>query len=87
MDPLNLLVARQNAADQVRETANGGPARGRRRPAGRRGRARTGAEPADPRPTDACGDGRLGPVVHVAWWRRQAARFGDRRASVVGTID
>ncbi|GAA1522289.1 hypothetical protein GCM10009741_24520 [Kribbella lupini] len=33
MDPLNLLVARQNAADQVRETAESGKPKDRCEPA------------------------------------------------------
>lgn len=61
MDPLNLLVARQNAADQVRETVAGGP-----------GDASTK-------------DAKLGPVVHVGWWRRlqEITRAATRRRVTV----
>ncbi len=66
MDPLNLLVARHNAADQVRETVEGKP-----------GRTEERHEPTCA--GQSCTDGRMGPVVQVAWWQRLTARFGRVR--------
>jgi len=68
MDPLNLLVARQNAADQVRETVEAKP-----------GRRTTKERPEPTCPGQPCPDGRLGPVVQVAWWQRLTARFARAR--------
>jgi hypothetical protein len=79
MDPLNLLVARQNAADQVRETVDGDRTKRGRRSAGDRGRARSGQEPASTGSASADGRGQLGPVVQVAWWQRLTARLGRGR--------
>ena len=74
MDPLNLLVARQNAADQVRETVEAKP--GRRTTKERR-RARSEQPPTCT--GQPCADGSLGPAVQVAWRQRLTARFGRVR--------